>query len=299
MKVVVSGASGLIGSALVPHLRARGDEVLTLVRREPRRPDEVRWDPTAGEVDVAALAGVEAAVHLSGAGVGDHRWTDAYKKTILSSRVDSTRTLARALAGLNPLPQVMVSGSAIGYYGERGDEVLTERSAPGDGFLSDVVQAWEAAAGDASAAGIRVAYTRTGLVMSPRGGAFGRLLPLVKLGLGGPLGSGRQWWSWITLRDDVRARAFLLDTEVSGPVNLTAPTPLPQREVTVALARAVHRPAVLPAPAAALRLVLGEFAGDVLSSQRVTPDALLAAGFTFEQPEIEAAARWLMDKPDS
>lgn len=299
MKVVVSGASGLIGSALVPHLRVRGDEVLTLVRREPRRPDEVRWDPTAGEVDVAALAGVEAAVHLSGAGVGDHRWTDAYKKTILSSRVDSTRTLARALAGLNPLPQVMVSGSAIGYYGERGDEVLTERSASGDGFLSDVVQAWEAAAGDASAAGIRVAYTRTGLVMSPRGGAFGRLLPLVKLGLGGPLGSGRQWWSWITLRDDVRARAFLLDTEVSGPVNLTAPTPLPQREVTVALARAVHRPAVLPAPAAALRLALGEFAGDVLSSQRVTPDALLAAGFTFEQPEIEAAARWLMDKPDS
>ncbi len=294
MKVAVTGASGLIGSALVPHLRARGDEVLTLVRRAPRAPGEVRWDPDAGDVDLAGLAGTDAVVHLSGAGVGDQRWTEEYKQLILTSRVNSTRTIATAMAALDPLPSVLVSGSAMGIYGDRGDEQLTERSAPGEGYFPDVVTAWEAAADPAREAGIRVATTRTSLVMSRKGGAFGRLVPLVRLGLGGPLGSGRQWWSWLTLHDDVRARAFLLDTDVSGPVNLSSPQPLPQRDIAAALGRVAHRPAVLPVPAFVLRAVIGEFASDILASDRMLPTVLTDAGFTFEHPDIESAARWTL-----
>ena len=294
MKVAVTGASGLIGSALVPHLRARGDEVVTLVRRAPRAPGEVRWDPQSGDVDLAGLAGTEAVVHLSGAGVGDKRWTPEYKELIRSSRVDSTRTIATAMAALDPLPRVLVSGSAMGVYGDRGDEELTETSPPGTGYFPDVVTAWEAAAAPAVEAGIRVAYTRTSLVMSRHGGAFGRLVPLAKLGLAGPLGSGRQWWSWLTLQDDVRARAFLIDHEVSGPVNFCSPQPLRQRDIAAALGRAAHRPAVLPAPAFALRVVLGEFANDILASDRLLPTVLTAAGFTFDHPDIDTAARWTL-----
>ena len=294
MKVAVTGASGLIGSALVPHLRARGDEVLTLVRRAPHAPGEVRWDPDAGDVDLAGLAGTDAVIHLSGAGVGDQRWTEEYKQLILTSRVNSTRTIATAMAALDPLPSVLVSGSAMGIYGDRGDEQLTERSAPGEGYFPDVVTAWEAAADPAREAGIRVASTRTSLVMSRTGGAFGRLVPLVRLGLGGPLGSGRQWWSWLTLHDDVRARAFLLDNDVSGPVNLSSPQPLPQRDIAAALGRAAHRPAVLPVPAFVLRAVIGEFASDILASARMLPTVLTDAGFTFEHPDIESAARWTL-----
>ncbi len=297
MKIAVTGASGLIGSALVPHLRARGDEVLTLVRRAPERPGEVRWDPASGDVDLAGLAGTQAVIHLSGAGVGDHRWTDEYKQQILDSRVDSTRTIATAMAALNPLPTVLVSGSAMGYYGERGDEVLTESASAGEGFLADVVTAWEAAAEPASDAGIRVAFTRTSLVMSRHGGAFGKLLPLVRLGLGGPLGSGRQWWSWLTLEDDVRARAFVVDTpSVSGPVNFASPEPLRQRDVVAALGRAAHRPTLLPAPSFALRLALGEFAGDILTSARLAPDALTRAGFVFDHPDMASAATWVLQR---
>lgn len=294
MKVAVTGASGLIGSALVPHLRARGDEVVTLVRRAPSAPGEVRWDPSSGDVDLAGLAGTDAVVHLSGAGVGDKRWTDEYKKLILTSRVDSTRTIATAMSALDPLPRVLVSGSAMGIYGERGDEQLTEGSGAGVGFFPDVVTAWEAAADPARDAGIRVVHTRTSLVMSPRGGAFGKLLPLVRLGLGGPLGSGRQWWSWITLQDDVRARTFLIDTDVSGPVNFSSPQPLLQRDIASALGRAAHRPAILPVPEFALRIVLGEFAGDIVTSTRLVPEVLTDSGFTFDHPDIDRAARWAL-----
>jgi hypothetical protein len=294
VRIAVTGSTGLIGTALVTRLHAAGHDVVRLVRRAPRAADEVRWDPSSGEVDLDGLAGVEAAVHLAGAGVGDHRWTDRYKQTILTSRVDGTRTLARALARLDPLPRVLVSGSAVGYYGDRADEVLTESSTGGQGFLADVVRAWEEAAAPAADAGIRVTYARTGLVFSPDGGALARMLPLARLGLGGPLGNGRQWWPWITLHDEVSAMEFLLEKDLDGPVNLSAPQPARQAEVARVFGQALHRPALLPAPSFALRLVLGEFAGDVLSSQRMLPSRLLDAGFSFGQRTIEQCATWVL-----
>ena len=292
MKIAVTGSSGLIGTALVTALHAAGHDVVRLVRRPARRPDEVTWDPAAGTVDVDGLAGVQAAVNLAGAGVGDHRWNDAYKQTVLQSRVDSTRTLAKALAALDPLPQVLVSGSAVGFYGDRGDEPLTEASGPGVGFLAEVCLAWEDAATTASDAGIRVALARTGLVLSPEGGALGRLLPLARLGLAGPLGSGRQWWPWITLDDEVRALMFLLEQDVDGPVNLSAPQPARNLELTRAIGAALHRPTLIPAPGFGLRIVLGEFAGEVLASQRMLPARLLEAGFAFHHQTPAQAAAW-------
>ena len=293
MRVAITGSHGFIGSALIQSLHQDGHEVVRLVRGEISGPGQVRWNPAAGTVDRDGLKGIDAAVHLAGAGVGDHRWNDAYKKEIRDSRVLSTRTLVQALTSLDPKPRVLVSGAAIGIYGERGDEVLTEDSPRGGGFLADVVQEWEAEAGTATSYGIRVATTRSGLVMAPKGGAFGALNLLTKLGLGGPLGSGRQWWSWITLEDEVRAIRFLLEHEISGPVNLTGPAPAPQREVVRAIARALKRPALVPAPAFALRIALGEFAGEVLVSQRVVPEKLLDAGFEFHQPTLDAAADWV------
>ena len=293
MRVAVTGASGLIGTALVDHLRAEGHEVQRLVRRATQAADEVRWEPSSGSVDVERLRGVEGVVHLAGAGVGDHRWTASYKDTILRSRTEGTGTIARTLAGLDPRPRVLVSGSAMGVYGDRGDERLSETSDLGAGFLADVVRAWEGAADPAREAGIRVAHPRTGLVMALHGGAFGRLVPLARLGLAGPLGSGRQWWSWITLEDQVRALTFLLTEDVEGPVNLTSPDPRRQADVARAVARAFHRPAVLPAPAFALRTVLGELASDVLASQRVLPDRLMDHGFEFHHDDLDAAVHWL------
>lgn len=294
MKIAVTGSSGLIGTALVTSLHAAGHDVLRLVRRPPRAADEVTWEPSAGTIDLERLAGIDAAVHLAGAGVGDHRWTDEYKRTILDSRVDGTRTLAKALTALDPMPRVLVSASAVGFYGSRGDEILTEASPPGQGFLADVVRAWESETQPAADAGIRVARIRTGLVMAPNGPAFARLLTLIKFGLGGPLGDGRQWWPWITLEDEIGAIRFLLEEDVAGPVNLTGPEPAPQREIVEALARLVRRPALLPAPRFGLKLVLGEFAEDVLASQRVVPTALEAAGYRFHQPTLGEAARWLV-----
>lgn len=295
MKVAVTGASGLIGSALVEQLRNRGDDVLRLVRRPTCAPDEVRWEPTSGDVDTDGLRGIDAAVHLAGAGVGDRRWTSAYKRTIRDSRVLGTRTLSGALASLDPLPTVLVSGSAIGIYGsDRGEEVLTERSAVGDGFLAVVVRDWESETAVAEAAGIRVVHARSGLVMSRKGGAFGTALPLFRVGLGGRLGDGRQWWSWISLRDEVRALMFLLDQDINGPVNLTSPEPVRNAVATAALGRALHRPTLAPVPAFALRLALGGFADDVLGSQRVLPGVLTDAGFTFEHRDVDSAARDLV-----
>ncbi|MFN8076239.1 MAG: TIGR01777 family oxidoreductase [Kineosporiaceae bacterium] len=295
MKIAVTGASGLIGSAVVRAASDAGHEVLTLVRREPRTPSEVSWDPAGGKLDPASLDGVDGVVHLAGAGVGDHRWTPEYKRTIRDSRVLGTRTLVTALAALDGPAPVLVSGSAIGVYGDRGDEDLTEDSEPGTGFLADVVKDWEAEAARASEAGSRVVMARTGLVVSPKGGAFGRLLPLVRLGLGGPLGSGRQWWSWITLVDEVAALLHLLEHPVEGPVNLTAPSPARNVDLVRALAEAAHRPALVPAPAFALRAALGEFADDILSSQKVLPKRLLGAGFAFSHPQPADAAHWVLD----
>ena len=298
MKIVVSGASGLIGQPLVQALRGDGHEVVRLVRREPKEPDEARWDPAAGTVDAAALDGVDAAVNLSGANVGGRRWTEDYKREIRDSRVDSTHTLATALARLPRPPAVLLNGSAIGFYGDRGDEELTEDSPAGDSFLAGVVRDWEAAAAPAQDAGIRVTNLRSGLVMSARDGAFGRLLPVFRLGLGGPLGgprhAGQMWWSWITLADEVGAIRFLLDHDVPGPVNLTGPAPARNAEVTRELGKALHRPARLPVPYASLRAALGEFAEEVMASQRVLPTRLTAAGYTFAQPTLPEACRWLV-----
>jgi uncharacterized protein (TIGR01777 family) len=295
VKIAVTGSTGLIGTALVTRLHQAGHDVLRLVRHAPRSTDEVRWDPQGGTIDVGRLTGVEATVHLAGAGVGDKRWKDEYKRVIRDSRVLGTRTLVKALTSLDPLPRVLVSGSAVGFYGDRGDEELTEESSAGQGFLADVVRAWEAETEPAAAAGVRVVTIRSGLVMSRHGGAFGRLLPLVKLGLGGPLGNGRQWWPWITLEDEVDAIEFLLTHDVSGPVNLAAPNPARQRDVVRALARVARRPALLPAPRFGLRLVLGEFADDVLSSQREIPRKLLDAGYSFRYPTLDGAAAWALE----
>lgn len=292
MKVAITGASGLIGSALVPHLRARGDEVLRLVRRPAGAPDEVSWDPVAGTVDLQRLAGIDAVVHLAGAGVGDHRWTDAYKRTILDSRVDGTHTIVKAMTALDPRPRTLVAGSAIGWYGDTGDRAVDETAPAGAGFLADVVRAWEAAADPARAAGIRVAHARTGLVVAKEGGAWGRLFPIFRLGLGGKLGSGRQYWSWISLRDEIAALTFLLDEDsMTGPVNLTGPTPSTNAEVTAAMGRVLGRPTPFAVPAFALKTVLGEFSSEVLGSVRVIPSVLEAAGFTWQNPTVESAIR--------
>ena len=292
MRVAVTGASGLIGSALVPALKARGHDVVRLVRRPPQAADEVRWDPRSGDVDLGGLAGVNGIVHLAGAGVGDKRWTEAYKAEIRDSRVQGTTTIARAAAALDPRPAVLVCGSAIGFYGDTGDKAVTEESAQGTGFLADVVAAWEASAQPAIDAGIRVPFARTGLVVSSRGGAWKRLMPIFKAGLGGKVGSGTQYWSFISLRDEVAALISLLeDTRYAGPVNLTAPEPVTNSEVTAAMGRVLGRPTILPVPAFALKIALGEFSQDVLGSQRVIPTVLERDDFTWQDATIDEAIR--------
>jgi uncharacterized protein len=293
MKIAVTGASGLIGSALVPSLRQEGHEVLRLVRRAAAAPDEVTWDPRVGSVDLDLLAGVDGFVHLAGAGIGDKRWSDAYKAEILQSRQQGTRTIAHIAAVLDPKPTVLVSASAIGYYGNTGDRAVDESGAPGEGFAAHVAQVWEESADEARSAGVRVVHPRSGLVMARRGGAWGRLLPLVRLGLGGRLGSGDQYWSFVTLEDEVRALTFMLNTDMSGPVNVTAPTPVTNAEVIHEMGRQLHRPTVFAVPSFALKVALGEFSAEVLGSLRVLPKALEAAGFTFNQPTIEQAVATL------
>ena len=290
MRVVVTGSSGLIGSALVRSLVADGHEVVRLVRREPRAADERRWDPS-GELDPTVMDAADAVVHLAGAGIGDHRWTDDYKQTVLRSRVDGTTTIATSIARATDPPKVLLSGSAVGYYGETGDEAADESAPSGTGFLADVVRQWEAATAPADAAGVRVVHARSGVVLSADGGALGKVLPLFKLGLGGRLGSGRQWMSWIAIADHITALRFLLDrADLSGPVNVTSPEPVRNRDYTKALGRAVHRPALAVVPPAALRVALGEFADEgVLVSQRVIPARLEDAGFVFTYADIDSA----------
>lgn len=292
MRIAITGSTGLIGTALARSLRADGHELVSLVRRPARTADEVEWDPRRQYVDAAGLAGCGAVVHLAGAGVGDHRWTDAYKKEIRDSRVLGTAALAEALASLDEPPKVLLCGTAIGYYGDTGTRAVDEEAPPGEGFLARVCVEWEEAAAPAREAGIRTVFARTGLVVAREGGAWGKLFPVFRAGLGGRLGDGRQYWSFISLHDEIAAMRHLLDTpEVSGPVNLTAPEPVTNREVTAAMARVLRRPALLPVPAPAIRLALGEFAEDVLGSQRVLPRRLLESGFRFAFPGIDAAIR--------
>ena len=294
-RVAITGASGLIGSALSAFLSARGDHVVHLVRRGPRARHEIGWDPASRKLDPGDLSSLTAVVHLAGAGVGDHRWTPTYKQEILSSRVNGTATVARALADLGE-PIALVSGSAIGVYGDRGEEQLTEDSDTGKGFLAGVVRAWEAATAPAQEAGLRVTHARTGLVLTPDGGAMKRVLPLARFGLAGPLGSGRQYWSWITLQDEIRALAHLIDQDIAGPVNLVSTHPLRQAQVMKALGAQLGRPSLMPAPALALKVVLGEFAGDILASARILPSVLTASGFVFDHDTIESAMRWVVDQ---
>jgi uncharacterized protein (TIGR01777 family) len=292
MRIAVTGSSGLIGSALVRSLRTDGHEAVRLVRSEPSAPDEVRWDPDRQYVDTAGLIGCDAVVHLAGAGVGDHRWTAAYKKQIRESRVLGTAAIAEAVASMDTPPRVLISGSGVNFYGDTGDRAVDEKEPPGDGFLAEVCQAWEEATGAAEEAGVRTAHVRTGLVVAQHGGAWGRLFPLYKAGLGGRLGNGRQYWSFIALHDHIAALRHIIDTPaLSGPVNLTGPEPITNREVNAAMARVLRRPGLFTVPAPVLKAVLGEFADDVLGSFRVRPGKLLDSGFAFAFQEIDGAIR--------
>lgn len=293
MKILVSGASGLIGSALTEQLRSSGHEVATLVRRPPRSPAEHRWDPAAGELSPEALEGAEAVVNLSGAGIGDKRWTDGYKDELRRSRIDSTALIARSIAESADPPAVLLSGSAVGWYGDRGDEKLTEGSPPGSGFLADLCKQWEAATAPASDRGTRVVHLRTGIVLSARGGALAKQLPLFRFGLGGRFGSGAQWSSWISIDDHVAATAHLLTTDVEGAVNLTAPNPVTNRTFADTLGDVLHRPTVLTVPRFGPDLVLGRERADALlyTGQRVLPERLADDGFQFAHPTLDAALR--------
>jgi uncharacterized protein (TIGR01777 family) len=284
-RIAVTGASGLIGSALIGHLKSQGHLVQRLVRRSPISSDEVQWDPQTGLVDLEPLNGVDAVIHLAGVGVGDKRWNKKYKAEILNSRLLGTTAIAAAVAELKP--QVFISASAIGWYGESGSRAVVENDRYGDDFLATVCREWEAAAdlsGD-----VRTVKLRTGLVLDPTGGALGKMLPLFRFGLGGKLGSGKQWWSWITLHDQIRAIVFALENPISGPINLTTPNPVTNQEFTSALARAMHRPALFPAPAFALKIALGGFSSEVLGSKKVIPQALQEAGFVWDYPHISEA----------
>ena len=295
MRIAVTGSSGLIGSRLVPALRDDGHDVLRLVRRTPRTADQHRWAPEHRQIDPDVLRDVDAVVNLAGVGIGDHRWTPHYKQVVLSSRVDATCTisdaLAKAAAAEPGRSRVLLSASAVGWYGDTGDRTVDESAPPGTDFLARVCSDWEAATTPAAKAGVRVVTLRTGLVLGP-GGLLGRMAPLFRLGLGGRLGSGRQYWPWIALDDEIAAIRFLLTTPVSGPVNLTAPTPVTNAEFTRVLARVLDRPAILPVPGPALRIALGEFAPvGVLAGQRAVPRTLLDAGFSFSHPDLEEALR--------
>jgi uncharacterized protein (TIGR01777 family) len=280
--IAVSGSTGLIGTTLTARLESLGHDVTRLVRGE-------HWDPAAGRGP--DLTGVDAVVNLSGAGIGGHRWTEDYKRTLVQSRLTTTTVLAEAIASTPDGPGVFLSASAIGFYGDRDDELLNETSPAGDGFLPDLVEQWEAATAPATEAGARVATMRSGIVLAPDGGALKKMLPLFKLGVGGRFGSGRQWMSWISIDDEIGAIVHLLDQDVSGPVNLTAPVPVRNREFAATLGRVLHRPARVPVPAFGPKLLLGAELADALlfESQRVDPAVLAGTGYQFEHPDLATA----------
>jgi hypothetical protein len=296
MNMLLTGSHGLIGSALSAALEGDGNSVSRLVRSEPAGDSEVQWDPARGHLDVRALDDIDGVVHLSGETVAG-RWTATKKERILASRVNSTRLLSEALGKVATRPRVLVVASAVGYFGDRGEETLTEASAPGGGFLADVVKRWEAASAPAEEAGIRVVRTRFGIVLSPAGGALGTMLRPFRLGLGGKIGSGRQYMSWVAIDDVVGAiQRALVDDSLSGPVNVVAPNPVTNQEFTRTLGRVLHRPAVFWVPAPALRLALGEFATEVLGGARVLPAKLESAGYEFRQPRLDGALRHVLQR---
>jgi uncharacterized protein (TIGR01777 family) len=298
MNILVTGASGLIGRALVRQLGASGHTVVAAVRRAPSGPGERRWDPAAGTVDPGFLDGIDAVIHLAGAGIGDKRWTDAYKREILESRTKGTSALAAAIAAAPVKPAVFLSGSAIGIYGARADEVLGDDAEHGSGFLADVCKEWEAATAPAERAGVRTVHLRTGIVLSKDGGALKKQLPLFKLGAGGRFGNGRQWQSWISIDDEVGAIIHLLSSTLSGPVNLTAPEPVTNADFARVLARVLKRPSFFPVPSFGPALLLGKELADALlfTGQRVVPNALQRDGYVFRHPALEAALRGILDK---
>ncbi len=293
MRVAISGPSGLIGAALGRDLERDGHEVRRLVRRTPSGPGEVRWDPARHVLDPAALAGLDAVVHLAGVGIGDRRWTERHRRAVLESRVDGTTTISTAAARAEPQPACLVSASAVGWYGDTGSREVDETTSAGLGFLAEVCARWESATTPARDAGVRVARIRSGLVLSPDGGVLGRLLPLFARGLGGRVGSGRQYWPWISLLDEIAAIRFVIDRDIAGPVNLTGPAPVTNAEFTRTLGQVLGRPAVLPVPATALRVALGGFADEgVLIGQRAIPRVLTEAGFDFTHRIVDDALRW-------
>lgn len=291
-RIAVTGATGMIGSALVGHLKSEGHTVQKLVRRPVVSSDEIAWDPKAGTIDLAALEGVDAIIHLAGANVGDRRWTKRYKAEILNSRLLGTNTIATAVSQIKP--SVFISASAIGWYGETGNRAVTENDRSGDDFLATVCKEWEGAAD--LAGDVRTVKLRTGLVLEPTSGALGKMLPLFRFGLGGKLGNGKQWWSWITLHDQIKAICFLLENQIEGAVNLTSPNPATNQEFTSALARAMRRPALFPVPGFALKLVLGGFSSEILGSKRVIPKKLTDAGFQFDFPHLAPALAELIEQ---
>ncbi|MGI8521169.1 MAG: TIGR01777 family oxidoreductase [Actinomycetota bacterium] len=294
----MSGASGFIGSALRRALQQKGNEVSALTRSASADSRAVRWDPAAGELDPDSVEGFDAVVHLAGEGIGDRRWNEVHKRRVRDSRIQGTSLLSRTLSELDRPPQVLLSASAMGYYGDRGDEPLSESAPAGDGFLAGVVQAWEEATGPASDAGIRVVTTRSSLVLDPNGGVLKRQLIPFRLGVGGRLGAGRQWWSWITLEDEVRAMQHLLEADVSGAVNLSSPSPITNAEFTDILGRVLSRPTFCSVPRVALEVVLGkDMATEMLFfSQRLVPSKLEGSGFVFRQPELEPALMTVLGK---
>ncbi|KQY25612.1 epimerase [Cellulomonas sp. Root485] len=295
MQVVIAGSHGFIGSALVPHLQRDGHDVRVLVRGSARGPSQISWDPDAGRLDPDAIAGSDAVINLAGVNPGSRPLTTARKREVLSSRLNTTGLLARTLAALDDGPQVLLQASGIGAYGSRGEDLLDEDEPIGTTFFANVVRHWEAATAPAQDAGVRVVHLRTGIVLGQGGGALGRLLPLIRLGVGGRLGSGRQFWPWITLLDHVRAVEHLLTAPVHGPVNLVT-APARNAEVVAALARAMHRPAVVPVPAFALRAVLGDFSSEVLGSIRAVPAVLDASGFVPVHADLATAAEWVAQR---
>jgi uncharacterized protein (TIGR01777 family) len=293
MDIIIAGSHGLIGTALVGHLVASGHQVRRLVRRPSVRGREIPWDPAGGTLSPDALSGADVVINLAGAGVGDHRLTPAYKRVVLESRTATTSLLVRAMISAPNPPAVLLQGSAVGAYGDTGQTQVDEGAPLGSTFLASVVREWEASTAPAEEAGVRVAHLRTGIVLAPNGGALSRLLPLLRWGLGGRIGTGDQYWSWITLPDQIRAITHLMTSTVRGAVNLTAPAPATNRDFTRALASALHRPAFVAVPAPALRLVLGEFSQEILGSIRAIPQVLTDDGFTFTHATIGEAAAWI------
>lgn len=294
MKIAITGASGLIGRSLATSLTNDGHQVVPVVRRPTSGAAEsIEWNPANGTIEAAKFEGVDAVVHLAGAGIGDKRWSDSYKREILESRTKGTALLASTLASLTTPPSVMVSGSAIGYYGDTGDTAVDETAPAGNDFLAKVCVDWEAAAAPAIEAGIRVPFLRTGIVLTADGGALAKMLPLFRFGLGGRMGSGKQWWSWISMADEIGAIRWLIDHDISGPVNATAPSPVTNREFTKALGEAMHRPTLAPVPSFGPKLLLGGELADALlfTSTRVLPSVLEDSGYSFAHPTIEAGLK--------